>query len=164
MTLSPQVVTILVLVSLGLAVLSIVLVAMTAASRRTPKGPSLSPDGETGFALKEHREAILQLRAAIGQLAEEDRRLAAALAGTVQKVGLVRYDAFEDMGGRLSFSAALLDGRGTGMVITSINGRSDTRCYAKPVTAGASSHNLSQEEDEAIRQALAPRQPAAAAS
>ena len=58
------------------------------------------------------------------------------------------------MGGRLSFSCALLDERGNGIVFTSINGRQDTRVYAKPVTDGASVYNLSLEEEEAIRQAL----------
>ncbi|HYG73193.1 MAG TPA: DUF4446 family protein, partial [Actinomycetota bacterium] len=75
--------------------------------------------------------------------------------GAVRRVGLVRYDAFEDVGGRLSFSCALLDEHGTGVVVTSINGRQDTRVYAKPITNGTSSYNVSVEEEEAIRQALA---------
>ena len=58
--------------------------------------------------------------------------------------------AFEDMGGRLSFSAALLDDSGDGLVLTSINGRSETRTYAKGVKAGASDHSLSPEEQQAI--------------
>ena len=69
-------------------------------------------------------------------------------------VGVVRFDAFEDMGGRLSFSAALLDGNGDGLIITSINGRQDTRTYAKRVRNGTSSRNLSDEERHAIRLAL----------
>ena len=50
----------------------------------------------------------------------------------LQRFALVRYDAFEDMGGRLCFSAALLDDHGDGVVISSINGRTETRTYAKP--------------------------------
>jgi hypothetical protein len=68
----------------------------------------------------------------------------------LQRFGLVRYDAFEEMGGQLSFSAAFLDDHGDGIVVTSINGRTETRTYAKPVKALASSHNLSDEEREAI--------------
>ena len=49
---------------------------------------------------------------------------------------------------------ALLDERGTGVVLTSINGRQETRVYAKPVTVGQSTYNLSREEEEAIRQAM----------
>jgi hypothetical protein len=55
----------------------------------------------------------------------------------------------------LSFSCALLDDHGTGAVLTSINGRQETRVYAKPVAEGRSSYNLSAEEEEAIRRALA---------
>lgn len=73
----------------------------------------------------------------------------------VQRFGLIRYDAFEDMGGRLSFSAALLDDHGDGLVITSINGRTETRTYAKPVKRLTSEHNLSTEERAAIESAAA---------
>jgi hypothetical protein len=68
----------------------------------------------------------------------------------IQRSGLVRYDAFEEMGGQLSFSAAFLDDHGDGVVITSINGRTETRTYAKTVKNLTSSHNLSDEEREAI--------------
>jgi hypothetical protein len=77
------------------------------------------------------------------------------IEGSVRRVGLVRYDAFEDVGGRLSFSCAMLDDHGSGVVVTSINGRQDTRVYAKPIVDGRSQYNLSVEEEEAIRQALA---------
>ncbi len=76
--------------------------------------------------------------------------LAAIGRQALQRFALVRYDAFEDMGGRLSFSAALLDAQGDGFIITSINGRSETRTYAKPVRNLSSKHNLSEEEREAI--------------
>jgi hypothetical protein len=89
-------------------------------------------------------------------LAGTDRRQQFDIEGAVRNVGLVRYDAFEDVGGRLSFSCALLDDRGTGVVMTSINGRHDTRVYAKPVSKGHSPYSLSIEEEEAIRKALEP--------
>ena len=73
----------------------------------------------------------------------------------LQRFHMVRYDAFDDMGGRLSFSAALLDDLGDGIVITSINGRTETRTYAKPVQGLDSEHNLSDEEREAIAGAVA---------
>jgi hypothetical protein len=63
---------------------------------------------------------------------------------------VVRYDAFPDMGGRLSFSVALLDDAGDGLVLTSINGRSETRTYAKGVKGAKSDHQLSPEETQAI--------------
>jgi hypothetical protein len=102
---------------------------------------------------------IQRLEAAVKSLSATDRRQEGLLDGAVRRVGLVRYDAFEDVGGRLSFSCALLDARGNGVVVTSINGRQDTRVYAKPIVEGRSHYNLSIEEEEAIRQALeAPRE------
>lgn len=68
----------------------------------------------------------------------------------IRHVAVVRYDAFGDMGGRLSFSTALLDDAGDGLVLTAINGRSETRLYAKGVKAGASEQQLSPEEAQAI--------------
>jgi hypothetical protein len=73
----------------------------------------------------------------------------------LQKFHVVRYDAFDDMGGRLSFSAALLDDHGDGLVLTSINGRTETRTYAKDIVNLTSEHNLSDEEREAIAGAVA---------
>jgi len=69
----------------------------------------------------------------------------------LRHAAVVRYDAFGDMGGRLSFSAALYDDRGNGLVISSINGRSETRTYAKALVDLRSEHTLSPEEQEAIR-------------
>ena len=74
----------------------------------------------------------------------------------LRHVGVVRYDAFGDMGGRLSFSAALFDDDGDGLVISSINGRSETRTYAKPLVDLRSDHTLSPEEEDAIRLARGP--------
>ena len=74
--------------------------------------------------------------------------------GAVSRVGLVRYDAFPDMGGMLSFSAALLDERGDGVVISAINGRQETRAYAKPLADGDSDHTLSDEERAAVKAAV----------
>jgi hypothetical protein len=85
----------------------------------------------------------------------EDLEVVARLA--VQHVGLVRFDAFEDMGGHLSFAAAMLDAEGDGFVLTSINGRQETRIYAKPIERGSSRYHLSEEEQEAVRRAIASR-------
>jgi hypothetical protein len=94
-----------------------------------------------------------RLEGAVRQLAANQKKLAELAQASVRHVGVVRFDAFEDMGGRLSFSAAILDGNGDGLVITSINGRQETRCYAKQVQNWTSIHNLSDEERQAIREA-----------
>jgi hypothetical protein len=76
------------------------------------------------------------------------------LADALRHVAVVRYDAFGDMGGRMSFTAALLDDSGDGLVITSINGRTEARAYAKGVKEGQSDQALSPEETQAIALAL----------
>jgi hypothetical protein len=76
-------------------------------------------------------------------------------ARALTRVAVVRYDAFGDLAGALSFSAALLDDAGNGLVLSSINGRSETRTYAKGVRAGESDAPLSPEEQEAIAEAFA---------
>jgi hypothetical protein len=89
-------------------------------------------------------------RAFEGELAE----LRDAVVRSIRNVGIVRFDAFEDLGGRLSFAVALLDEEGSGVVLSSINGRQETRIYAKPIERGESRINLSEEESESIRRAL----------
>jgi hypothetical protein len=91
----------------------------------------------------------------VDQIVAEHALQAERARFAVQRFHVVRYDAFEEMGGRLSFSAALLDDHGDGIVLTSINGRTETRTYAKPVKALDSPHNLSQEERQAIEGAVA---------
>ena len=71
----------------------------------------------------------------------------------LRHVAVVRYDAFGDMGGKLSFSAAMYDDNGDGLVISSINGRSETRSYAKALTNMRSDQRLSPEEEDAIARA-----------
>ena len=87
-----------------------------------------------------------------------DARLAAVegrLDGAVAFHGLVRYDAYNEMSGRQSTSIALLDSRGSGIVISSIHHRDQARLYAKQVVGGRAELELSPEEEEAMRAALA---------
>lgn len=77
--------------------------------------------------------------------------------GGLRNVALVRYDAFGEMSGRMSFSLALLDDKGDGVAISAIAGTSDTRVYAKGVTDGKGEHELSPEEHQAVSAALGKR-------
>ncbi len=87
------------------------------------------------------------------KLSEKNQEHQMVLGKVIKHVGLVRYDAFPEMGGQLSFSTALLDDTGNGLVLSSITGRTDSRVYAKPVNNRQSEYNLSKEEEEAIHQA-----------
>lgn len=104
--------------------------------------------------LQRHIDEVGGLRGQVAHLERRSDELRDLLRLSLSRVGTVRYDAFEDLGGRLSFSSALLDEHGDGLVMTAINGRTDTRTYVKPVTGGVSKHNLSGEETEAIDRAL----------
>jgi hypothetical protein len=157
MTFSDRTLTLLVMIATALSVLAVVFAIVGSGSRRRsrePSGPIPMSDALRGV-LEGQATQIERLEQAVRTLNARDNQQQVLLDGSVRRVALLRYDAFEDVGGRLSFSCALLDEHGTGVVLTSINGRQDTRVYAKPISAGTSSHNLSLEEDEAIRQAMA---------
>jgi hypothetical protein len=78
---------------------------------------------------------------------------------TVQHVGLIRFNPFEDVGGDQSFALALLDGEHNGVVISSIYSRNGGRMYAKPLQVGVQNRALSQEEEMAIALALGTGEP-----
>lgn len=86
----------------------------------------------------------------LGQLSGLDKDL----EGCIQKVGIVRYSAFQDTGSDLSFSLALLDEKNNGVVMNGIYSREMSNIYAKPVEAGNSSYTLSEEEQQAIKKAM----------
>lgn len=79
-------------------------------------------------------------------------------------VGVVRYDAFEDVGGSQSFALAVYDERGDGAVVTSMVGRTDCRVYVKEIKRGKADRELSAEEQNAITAAVKSREPAGTAT
>ncbi|SNX53768.1 DUF4446 family protein [Thermoanaerobacterium sp. RBIITD] len=72
---------------------------------------------------------------------------------SIKKVGIVRYNAFNDVGSDLSFSIALLDSNDNGVVISGIYGRNETATFAKPIMKAQSNYPLSAEEIQAIDKA-----------
>lgn len=86
-------------------------------------------------------------------LRREVAALQAASQGALRHLSVVRYDAFGDVGGHLSWSVALLDDAGDGVVLTSIHGRSEARTYAKTISTWSSEAQLSPEEEEAVAHA-----------
>jgi hypothetical protein len=122
-----------IVVALAAAALAVVALRRQAAYRRVSAGEPL-PEDVTGL-----RQEVAALRV--------------ETAGALRHLAVVRYDAFGDMGGHLSWSLALLDDAGDGVVLTSIHGRSDARTYAKSVAGWASDQQLSPEEDQAIAHA-----------
>lgn len=87
----------------------------------------------------------------VAGLRAEVQALRVEASQALRHLAVVRYDAFGDMGGHLSWSMALLDDGGDGVVLTSIHGRSEARTYAKNVAGWSCEQQLSPEEEEAIR-------------
>ncbi len=158
MELSRSTLTLVALVAIGLSVVAVLYAIANAGRAGGAVGGRVRLDETLRGILQGQSEQVQRLERAIRALHGVDKKQQTHIEGSVRNVALLRYDAFEDVGGRLSFSCALLDDRGNGVVLTSINGRQETRVYAKPVTEGASSHNLSLEEEEAIRRALGTRE------
>jgi hypothetical protein len=162
--LDPDVVALIAVAAAGVALLSLLLLLLLALRlRRLRKGLQRAL-GEHGGDLVEvlgsHTTQLEDARRVMGELEVRVDTLRDHVRGTVSRVGLVRYDAFDDMGGALSFSTALLDEHGDGLVISAINGRTETRCYGKALIGGASDHHLSDEEQAAIEAAVEGRPPA----
>ncbi|MGI8615881.1 MAG: DUF4446 family protein [Actinomycetota bacterium] len=152
--LSRSTLTLVALVAIGLSVVAVLYAIANAGRAGAAVGGRVRLDETLRGILQGQSQQIQRLERAIRALHSVDKKQQTQIEGSVRKVALLRYDAFEDVGGRLSFSCALLDDDGNGVVLTSINGRQETRVYAKPVAQGTSSHNLSLEEEEAIRRAL----------
>jgi hypothetical protein len=147
--------------SLALGVAVAVLAARLRAVRRTYA--TLLAGGAGGedllAAVARQVEATERLRGKLNLIGRETAQLRQRVSNLVGTVGLTRYDAFPEVGGHLSWSAAFLDEAGDGVVLSAINGRSETRSYAKPVRGGRSGHNLSDEERAAIAMAMGATNP-----
>jgi len=101
-----------------------------------------------------HIEEVRQAVSKVKELDSECRRLDGIVDTAIQKVGMVRFNAFEDTGSDLSFALALLDRKKNGVVLASIYGRNESRIYAKPIVGGQSTYHLSAEEKAALDKAL----------
>jgi len=121
-------------------VVSLLALAMTVVALRR----SRRPRGRGGAdALPEDVRGLRQEVAALKREAGD----------ALRHLAVVRYDAFGDMGGHLSWSLALLDDGGHGVVVTSIHGRSEARTYAKNIVGWSCEQQLSPEEEEAVSHA-----------
>ena len=154
MTLDPEILSIVAVAAGGVAVIAFAFAARSTLRVRKLRRALRVMQASRGEATLDEAEDLVRQLADVTKRVE-DLELVARVS--VQHVGLVRFDAFEDMGGHLSFAAALLDADGDGFILTSINGRQETRIYAKPIERGASRYHLSNEEQEAIRRAIASR-------
>ena len=103
--------------------------------------------------LEENISNVLNVKENNKRLDKEIEQIKNNLAFCIQKVGIVRFNAFENMGSDLSFAIALLDSNDNGVVISSIYSRESSSTYAKPIVNGKSAYSLSEEELQAINKA-----------
>ena len=100
--------------------------------------------------LKFYLDEVSQIKKDNTEIKNYYTKLDADMASCIQKVGLVRYNAFKDVGSDLSFAIALLDGNDNGIVLNGIYGNESSNIYAKPVKNKNSSYQLSEEEEYAL--------------
>jgi Flp pilus assembly protein TadB len=105
--------------------------------------------------LDAHLNKVFAVARELDGLGDRMTALEAAQRKAFQRVGLVRYNPFEETGGNQSFALALLDAAGDGWVLSSLHARSGTRVYAKTIKAGRADVGLSAEETAAITRAMA---------
>lgn len=108
----------------------------------------------TERALEELLKGVDENREFLRGHSEEIKRIFQMLAGCYSVTGLVKYNAFEDIGGMQSYSLCLLTEEKNGFILTNLVGRTSTRGYALDVKNGKPSRNLSDEEKEALETAV----------
>ena len=140
------------------AVISFILVRfwMVLNSTRSKFGQLLNENSSQNVEelLLDHLKERQELRNHIEQLDDRVITLERKIQRSKRHVGLVRFDAFPDIGGNQSFTMAVYDDNGDGAILSSIVGRADNKVYGKNLTNGKSDHNLTGEEQQAILEAV----------
>jgi len=107
--------------------------------------------------LTQHLDEVRGALESVAALEMESRRMGRTLGHALQWTGMVRYNPFRNTGGDQSFVWAVVDGHGSGVVLSSLHSRESTRLYAKPLHNWESSYSLTEEEQEAIDRAAQQR-------
>jgi hypothetical protein len=146
--------TVVLAVLVGLLVVAVVILALRL--RRLAADQRRALDGvevDVIATLARQRRRLDELDAAVQAARDHTGSVEEQVRRTISRIGIVRYDAFDDIGGQLSFSAALLDEHADGLVLSSITGRTGGRTYMKPIAAGEGGLPLSDEEVAAVASA-----------
>lgn len=141
-----------------LLILLILVIVMLVKHARLKKRLAKFTVGRNGTSLEKDIFALIdetnKLKATTERQKKEIRDLYKRLETTFQKIGLVKYDAFQQMGGKLSFSLALLDENNNGFILNSVHSTEGCYSYTKEINAGVSALTLGKEEEEALRVAM----------
>ena len=147
---------------IGLAAVVLILLIMTivniAQMRKLKKGYKVFMSGKNGKNLE---DTLIKRLDQVDSLIESNDKNAKSIKAlfenmqlTYQKMGLIKYDAFHEMGGKLSFSLAMLDVRNNGFIINAMHTREGCYTYIKEIVDGNSIIVLSEEEQEALNRAM----------
>ncbi len=141
-----------------LLLLAVQMLLMRSKLKRLEKKYKYFMNGEDGGSLElrlstEVRE-LREMVTSSESMLHQQELLATMQLSSFQKVGLVRYDAFDDTGDKLSFSLTVLDGKNNGVILSSLAGHDTSRIYAKKIINGQCKEALSSEEAESINMAL----------
>ena len=116
-------------------------------------GTSRRPDYNLEMKIDAYFETAKAIEQEYGKLLDMVTDMDAIMSENIQKVGIIRYNPFDEMGGNLCFALALLDAKDNGVVLNSIHSRTGSFTYAKPIEMGVSTYVLSTEELQAIEMA-----------
>jgi hypothetical protein len=147
---------------LGLSLLSLILligtISLAAKLRKLgrKRNSKLQGDrlGDILDCLTDQQEALERLDKQLADVLTRQFEQAESLAKCLKNVGIVRFNAFDDVGGEQSFAVVMLDPDRNGVALSSIYGRQDSRVYAKAVAKGQGERPLSDEEQKALDSAL----------
>ena len=143
-----------------LAILSLVFTILTFLRiKRTQKNIEVLFSGkgvqDLESILLDHTQEIAAIDKEIQELFEISNKIHNLSQRSIHKVGIIRFNPFKDIGGDQSFALALLDGKDSGLVLSSLHTREGTRVYSKPITKGESEkYTLTEEERSAIKNAI----------
>lgn len=147
-----------VILSILLLVVIILLIVQISKTSKLKKRIDQFVTGKDGMSLEGEIAQLVQVNKElieeVGKNKKNIKKLFRTMEGTFQKVGLVKYDAFQQMGGQLSFSIALLDQRNNGFILNSVHSTDGCYSYTKEIKNGECALSLGKEEEEALQMAL----------
>lgn len=143
-------------IAVAVALVLIVLLAHRTSRMRRDYSILQGAGGRESFieVVARKTEEVEALRGEVAELTAQLQRTRGDLSQALRHVSVIRYDAFGDMGGRMSFSAALTDDLGDGIVLTTIHARAESRTYIKAIRRGEADVLLSPEEQQAVDEIL----------
>ena len=150
---------IILLLVIGLVViLTVITVSMSLRLTRLNKRYQAMMKGQDGLSLEKSFHNRFRKMEKIGNQTEENekeiRTLKAQLGRTLTHYGIVKYDAFDDVGGKMSFALAMLDSENSGFILDTIHSKDNCFLYLKEIVKGESYIMLSNEEVEALKMAV----------